>query len=239
LDDFETLLFQVSIQVGLLGDHRFALGDHPDVVAPQNLRYDCVGRPCIRCPVHTRPGLCGLGGEPLQIGRQVVEHLHPYGGSLFAQSAEVDALHGITAFGPDRVGGIAHGLAQGAILDGSGGIGPEIKTGLSLHSPSATSSAICLTLTLLPRFLRASAMFIRQPQSQPVTVSAPVAMMLCALSSAMAIDISGSLAMNIPPKPQQRAASGMGTNPAPFSASMSASGSSVTPRVRVRWQEEW
>src|SRR6266568_2556254 len=229
----------MGIQMDFLGHHRLALGDHFYIFALQDVRNDPVCRLRIRRPVHAGPGLCGASRKTFDVRRQVVEDLHPDGGSLFAQSVEIDAFHGNAASAPERVGGLTHGLAQRTVLDGTGGVGSEIKTVLVVHNPSATSSAICLTFTLLPRFLSASAMFIRHPQSQPVTVSAPVAMMLSALSSAIAIDISGSLAMNSPPKPQQRVASGMGINSIPLSASISASGSRVTPSVRVWCHEEW
>jgi hypothetical protein len=45
--------------------------------------------------------------------------------------------------------------------------------------------------------------------------------------------------MKVPPKPQHRAASGIGTKVAPFREERSRSGSSRTPSDRVRWHEEW
>jgi hypothetical protein len=63
--------------------------------------------------------------------------------------------------------------------------------------------------------------------------------MFAAFSAAMASEISGYLAENVPPNPQHAAASFSSTNSAPPTARMSLRGAADTPSSRRRWHESW
>ena len=82
-------------------------------------------------------------------------------------------------------------------------------------------------------------MCIRHELSPAVHTSAPVDSTWRILSASIAVEVSAFFTANVPPNPQQAAASGSSTSASPATWRSSRSGRSPTPSTRRLWQVGW
>ena len=96
----------------------------------------------------------------------------------------------------------------------------------------ASTSATWRTSTGLPSRESRPAMFIRQPRSPASSAPAPVPVTAAVLSRTMAVEMSGYLTQNVPPKPQHTSASGSSASVSPSTFASRARGWCFTPSSR-------
>ena len=122
---------------------------------------------------------------------------------------------------------------------GSGRVSPRLSQSVrEAILASATTSAMCLTLTLLPRLSMPPFSWSTQPGQSVTSSSAPVSSTASSFFLSSSADSSGKSTEKVPAMPQHMSSSRAGRYSRPAVASRSR-GASVTPRPRQRWQGEW
>src|SRR5262249_26769538 len=101
----------------------------------------------------------------------------------------------------------------------------------------AKTSPTWRTSTALPSRCSLPAMFIRQPRSPASRSCASVAATFAAFFSTIALEMSGYLTQNVPPKPQHTSASRISLSVRPRTLPSSARGWTRTPSSRRPEQE--
>jgi len=113
--------------------------------------------------------------------------------------------------------------------------GPSPMGGTSVMP--ASTSATWRDRVRMPSRFSFPAMLSRQPRSPASSVSAPLALMFAVFRSTMALERSGYLTQNVPPKPQQTSASGSSVSNRPSTLLSSRRGCSRMPSSRSPEQE--
>ena len=230
----DALLGQRVVELDLLGGHRLDLDHLAGVVRLDDVGDDRVGLCRVDRPVHHAAGRgdpllqllqqFGQAGEDGVLDRRAGQpQVFPVGQLSDRAQSLVPDRHG----GPGEVGPLL-GIGERRPRGDRERRHPEERR--MAHRASAfveaRISARCSTRTGAPWRDSSPPMCIRQDVSAEVSTSAPVASTSATLSCPMAVEVSGFLTLNVPPKPQHSCGCVSGRSSMPSTAASSRCGRS-------------